>query len=199
MKKQYDKKVFKFNSDISLGDIVFLRKHYGRRGESKKLNPLYEGMWDVIAIRGPNYLLKNGKTGKEKIMHHNELRRRPPRSYELWQSGKHVRHRGESSKSNVQQHASNNQDKLTVNRTRAECAPQVVYYPVIQEASLGLQIATKAMFTLYRIGFCSVSKVAPVQCEQELMFCCGAEIVPKRSQCEQKPYPLCNLQRSLLI
>ena len=58
---------------------------------------------------------------------------------------------------------------------------------------------TEAMFTLYRIGFCSVSKVAPVQCEQELMFCCGAEIVPKRSQCEQKPYPLCNLQRSLLI
>ena len=58
---------------------------------------------------------------------------------------------------------------------------------------------TEAMFTLYRIGFCSVSKVASVQCEQELMFCCGAEIVPKRSQCEQKPYPLCNLQRSLLI
>ena len=56
-----------------------------------------------------------------------------------------------------------------------------------------------AMFTLYWIGFCSVSKVAPVQCEKELMFCCGAEIVPKRSQCEQKPYPLCNLQRSLLI
>ena len=46
---------------------------------------------------------------------------------------------------------------------------------------------TEAMFTLYRIGFSSVSKVAPVQCEQELMFCCGAEIVPKRSQCEQKP------------
>ena len=55
------------------------------------------------------------------------------------------------------------------------------------------------MFTLYRIGFCSVSKVAPVQCEQELMFCCGAEIVPKRSQCEQKPYPSYNLQRSFLI
>ena len=55
------------------------------------------------------------------------------------------------------------------------------------------------MFTLYRIGFCSVSKVAPIQCEQELMFCCGAEIVPKRSQCEHKPYPSYNLQRSLLI
>ena len=27
--------------------------------------------------------------------------------------------------------------------------------------------------------FCSISKVAPVQFEQELMFCCGAEIVPK--------------------
>ena len=49
------------------------------------------------------------------------------------------------------------------------------------------QSLTKGMFTLYRIGFCSVSKVAPVQCEQELMFCCGAEIVPKRSQCEQEP------------
>ena len=48
------------------------------------------------------------------------------------------------------------------------------------------QIApSKAMFTLYRLGFCSVSKVAPVQCEQELMFCCGAEIVPKRSQCDR--------------
>ena len=35
--------------------------------------------------------------------------------------------------------------------------------------------------------------------KQELIFCCGAEIVPKRSQCKQKPYPLCNLQRSLLI
>ena len=57
----------------------------------------------------------------------------------------------------------------------------------------------KAMFTLYWIGFCSVSEVAPVQCEQELMFCWGAEIVPKCSQCEQKPYPLCNLQCSLLI
>ena len=58
---------------------------------------------------------------------------------------------------------------------------------------------SEAMFTLHRIGFCSVSKVAPVQCEQELMFCCGAEIVPKRSQCEQKPYPSHNLQRCLLI
>ena len=38
-----------------------------------------------------------------------------------------------------------------------------------------------SMFTLYRIGFCSVSKVAPVQCEQELIFCCSAEIVLKRS------------------
>ena len=62
-------------------------------------------------------------------------------------------------------------------------------------AKPGCPVSTrnKAMFTLYQIGFCSVSKVAPVQCEQELMFCCGAEIVPKRSQCEQKPYPLCNL------
>ena len=57
----------------------------------------------------------------------------------------------------------------------------------------------KAIFTLYRIGFCSVSKLAPIQCEQELMFCCGAEIVPKRSLCEHKPYPSYNLQRSLLI
>ena len=31
------------------------------------------------------------------------------------------------------------------------------------------------------------------------MFCCGAEIVPKRYHCEQKPYPSYNLQRSLLI
>ena len=58
---------------------------------------------------------------------------------------------------------------------------------------------SKVMFTLYMIGFCSVSKVAPVQCEQELIFCCVAEIVPKRFQCEQKPYPSYNVQRSILI
>ena len=58
---------------------------------------------------------------------------------------------------------------------------------------------SEAMFTLYQIGFCSFSKVAPIQCEQELMFCCGAEIVPKHSQREHKPYPSYNLQRSLLI
>ena len=51
-----------------------------------------------------------------------------------------------------------------------------------------------AMFTLYRIGFFSVAKVAPIQCEQKLMSCCGAQIVLKRSQCEHKPYPSYNLQ-----
>ena len=60
-------------------------------------------------------------------------------------------------------------------------------------------IVAWAMFTLYRISFCSVSKVDLIQCEQKLMFCCGAEIVPKSSQCEHKPYPSYNLQRSLLI
>ena len=55
------------------------------------------------------------------------------------------------------------------------------------------------MFTLYRTGFCYVAKVAPIQCEQELMSCFGAQIVPKRSQCEPKPYPSYNLQRPLLI
>ena len=67
--------------------------------------------------------------------------------------------------------------------------------------SLHKHVPTKiqTMFTLYRIGFCSVAKVAPIQCEQELMSCCGAKIVPKRSQCEHKPYPSYNLQRSLLI
>ena len=71
---------------------------------------------------------------------------------------------------------------------------------------IGSEIATEpreAMFTLYQIGFCSVSKVAPMKlmfcCEQKLMFCCGAEIVPKRFQCEQENYPSYNLQRSLLI
>ena len=45
------------------------------------------------------------------------------------------------------------------------------------------------MFTLYQIGFCSVSKVALVKREEEVMFCYDAEIVPKRSQCEQKTSP----------
>ena len=46
------------------------------------------------------------------------------------------------------------------------------------------------MFTLYLIGFCSVAKVAPVQCEQELMFCCGAEIISKRSRNYFEAFPV---------
>ena len=34
----------------------------------------------------------------------------------------------------------------------------------------------EAMFTLCQIGFCSVSKVVPAQCEQELMLCCGQKL-----------------------
>ena len=51
-----------------------------------------------------------------------------------------------------------------------------------------------AMFTLYRTGFCSVSKIAPVQCEQELMFCCGAEIVPYVPSVNRSPirHTICN-------
>ena len=55
------------------------------------------------------------------------------------------------------------------------------------------------MFTLYWIGFCSMSKVAPIQCEQKFMFCSGAEIVPKVPQCEPEPYPSYNLQCFFLI
>ena len=47
--------------------------------------------------------------------------------------------------------------------------------------------------------FCSISKVAPLQCKQELMFCCSAEIVSLRSQCEQKQYLSYIFQDSLLI
>ena len=50
------------------------------------------------------------------------------------------------------------------------------------------------MFTLYMIGFGSVSKVAPVQCEQELTFCCGAEIVSKVPIVNRSPvrHTICN-------
>ena len=44
-----------------------------------------------------------------------------------------------------------------------------------------------------------MSKVAPIQCEQESMFCCGEETVPKCSQYEHKLYLSYSLQRSLLI
>ena len=52
---------------------------------------------------------------------------------------------------------------------------------------------------LARLNINTPLEVALVQCEQELMFHCSAEIVPKRSWCEQKPYPSYNLQCSLLI
>ena len=52
-----------------------------------------------------------------------------------------------------------------------------------------LETKAKAMFTLYRKGLCSISKVAPVQCEQELMFnmqlslLIWKDYLPKRGFC----------------
>ena len=43
------------------------------------------------------------------------------------------------------------------------------------------------MFTLYWIGFCSVSKVAPVQYEQGLMFCYGAELLRSDTSVNKNP------------
>ena len=83
--------------------------------------------------------------------------------------------------------------------TLARKAASINFYPDFPGYTGLRQLVSQATFTLYRVGFCSIPEVAPVQCEQEIMLCCGAEIVLKRSQCEQKPYPSYYLQRFLLI
>ena len=82
-------------------------------------------------------------------------------------------------------HAMVNEQRLGKNWSEERCSFLFDFLCYADQTNTSIQ----AVFTLYWIGFCSISKVVPVQCEQEL-FCCAAEIFPKRSQCKQKPYPL---------
>ena len=61
---------------------------------------------------------------------------------------------------------------------------------IVKRRNVRMGIPHTGCLRLCPTGFCSISKVARVQCEQESMFCCIAEIVLNRFQCEQKPLPV---------
>ena len=72
MKGQHDKKVA--DSNLQVGDQVYIRQEYAKRGESKKLNPVYDQLSTIIESNSPIYKIRNASSGKEKWIHHNRLR-----------------------------------------------------------------------------------------------------------------------------
>ena len=46
MKEQHDKKVT--NSNLQIGNQVYVRQEYAKKGESKKLNPVYNQLSTII-------------------------------------------------------------------------------------------------------------------------------------------------------
>ena len=57
-----------------VGDWVFIKRNYTRKGESRKLSPLYDNLSEVIEINMPLLHIKNLSNGKTQWRHHNQLK-----------------------------------------------------------------------------------------------------------------------------
>ena len=75
MKSKYDKNTSQ--TLLSLGDMVYIRREYTKKGLSKKLSTVYHDLSEVIETNHPIYKVRN-KSGKEGWVHHNRLRRKTP-------------------------------------------------------------------------------------------------------------------------
>ena len=73
MKKQYDTRVHQ--SEMQIGDRVYVKKNYVGKGESRKLSPLYDNLSEVIEVKMPILHIKNLSSGKIQWRHHNQLKK----------------------------------------------------------------------------------------------------------------------------
>jgi hypothetical protein len=78
MKKQYD--VRAHQHDIMVGDHVFVKKNHVKRGESRKLSPLYDNLSEVMEVDMPLILIKSLSSGRVQWRHHNQLKKRTTRT-----------------------------------------------------------------------------------------------------------------------
>ena len=75
MKMQYDRKIQE--NDLHIGDLVYIKKHAIKGGESKKLAPLYHSLSKVVDAKPPTYCIENVSNKARKWMHYNELKLKP--------------------------------------------------------------------------------------------------------------------------
>ena len=102
MKKQYDERAWQ--NAIEVGDQVYVKKHFVKKGESKKLSPLYDNLSVVVEADMPLLKIKNVSTGRVQWRHHNQLK-------------KHHKHGGMKNNSDIRVTFSNQIDDGTDQRT----------------------------------------------------------------------------------
>ena len=64
------------------GDLVYLKEHTSKKGESPKLRPMWKGPYLVIESRPPLYKIKTPK--RELIMHHDNVKLCKDRYIPIW-------------------------------------------------------------------------------------------------------------------
>ena len=74
MKKQYDKTTSE--KHLLIGDKVYIKREYVKKGMSKKLSTVYDNLSTVIEDNHPIYKVKQIGSGKVGWIHHNRLRRK---------------------------------------------------------------------------------------------------------------------------
>jgi len=73
MKNQYDGKAWQ--NAIEVWDQVLVKKHFVKKGESKKLSPLYDNLSVVVEADMPLLKIKNLSSGRIQWRHHNQLKK----------------------------------------------------------------------------------------------------------------------------
>ena len=76
MKKHYDQSAHEYT--VSVGDQVYVKKNAVRRGESRKLSPLFHNLSEVVEVEMPLIRIKNLSSGQIQWRHHNQLKKRIP-------------------------------------------------------------------------------------------------------------------------
>ena len=74
MKKSYDENVHE--QVITAGDQVFLKKNAVKKGESRKLSPLFHNLSEVLEVNMPLLKIRNMANGSVQWRHHNQLKKR---------------------------------------------------------------------------------------------------------------------------
>ena len=73
MQINYDKNAF---FDYKTGQKVWLKIKYSKTGEQKKCAPRHDAPWKVMEklCNSVNFSIKNDKTNKSKVVHHDRLK-----------------------------------------------------------------------------------------------------------------------------
>jgi hypothetical protein len=67
-------------SDISPGQVVWIKRKWTKKGQSESLSTRWLGPWVVVKKmdNGVNFELRNQATGKSTVVHHDRIRSTPP-------------------------------------------------------------------------------------------------------------------------